>query len=151
MRKQREQAILLALFIIHNLQVNLENGNQVVYNKLGDEHLTHQGSLNSYVKRITYPCQNWPGTSGSSDITYIKNYTWMNDNNVPSAKMSTLNVAVLYMRSLPEGTRKILAIKKDIRTSNSETLASYYCRIYGHLMEDISIWEIDNDAKIFVV
>ena len=92
--------------------MNLDNVNQVVYNKLGDEHLTHQGSLNSYVKRIIYPCQNWPGTSGSPDRIYIENYTWMNGINVPIAKMSTLNVAVLYMRSLREGTSKILAIKK---------------------------------------
>jgi transcriptional regulator with XRE-family HTH domain len=45
--------VLLALFVIHNLLVDLENGNQVVYNIFGDKHLTHQSSLNSYVKRIT--------------------------------------------------------------------------------------------------
>lgn len=39
--------------------------------------------------------------------------------------MSTLNEAVLYMRSLPEGTRKILALKKDVRTNIFETLALY--------------------------
>lgn len=90
--------------------------------------------------------------SGDSKIVIeCKCYTWTNGNNVPSAKMSTLNEAVLYMRSLPAGTRKILALKKDIRTSNSETLAVYYCRIYGHLLEDISIWEIDNDGNLFVV
>lgn len=87
----------------------------------------------------------------SKIVIESKCYTWTNGNNVPSAKMSTLNEAVLYMRSLPEGTRKILAIKKDVRTSNSETLASYYCRIYGHLLEDISIWEIDNDGNLLVV
>ena len=87
----------------------------------------------------------------SKIVIECKCYTWTNGNNVPSAKMSTLNEAVLYMRSLPEGTRKILAIKKDVRTSNSETLASYYCRIYGHLLEDISIWEIDNDGNLLVV
>jgi len=87
----------------------------------------------------------------SKIVIECKCYTWTNGNNVPSAKMSTLNEAVLYMRSLPDGTRKILAIKKDVRTSNSETLASYYYRIYGHLLEDISIWEIDNDGNMFVV
>jgi hypothetical protein len=87
----------------------------------------------------------------SKIVNECKCYTWTNGNNVPNAKMPTLNEAVLYMRSLPEGTRKILAIKKDVRTSNSETLASYYCRIYGHLLEDISIWEIDNDGNLFIV
>jgi len=26
-----------------------------------------------------------------------------------------------------------------------------YCRIYGHLLEDVSIWEIDNDANMFIM
>jgi hypothetical protein len=76
---------------------------------------------------------------------------WTDGNNVPRAKMATLNEAVLYISNLPEDIRKILALKKDVRTSNSETLASYYCRIYGHLLEDISIWEIDNDGNMFIL
>ncbi|OQB20439.1 MAG: CTP pyrophosphohydrolase [Firmicutes bacterium ADurb.Bin182] len=64
---------------------------------------------------------------------------------------SIIDGKLKLLEHLPEGTRKILALKKDVRTSNSETLASYYCRIYGHLLEDISIWEIDNDANMFVV
>ena len=84
-------------------------------------------------------------------VIECKCYTWTNGNNVPSAKMSTLNEAVLYMRSLPEGTRKILAMKRDVRTTNSETLASYYCRICGHLLEDIEIWEIDDSNNMKVV
>ena len=87
----------------------------------------------------------------SGIVIECKCYTWTNGDNVPSAKMSTLNEAVLYMRSLPEGTRKILSMKRDVRTSNSETLAAYYCRIYGHLLEDINVWEIDNDGNIYVL
>ena len=84
-------------------------------------------------------------------VIECKCYTWTNGNNVPSAKMSTLNEAVLYMRSLPEDTHKILAMKKDVRTSNSETLAGYYCRIYGHLLGDISVLEIDDKGKMLVL
>lgn len=87
----------------------------------------------------------------SKIVIECKCYTWTNGNNVPSAKMSTLNEAVLYMRSLPEDTHKILAMKKDIRASNSETLAGYYCRIYGHLLGDISVLEIDDNGKMFVL
>ena len=86
----------------------------------------------------------------SKIVIECKCYTWTNGNNVPSAKMSTLNEAVLYMCSLPEGTLKILSMKKDVRTSSSETLAAYYCRICGHLLEDINVWEIDNDGNIYV-
>ncbi|MFZ3131476.1 MAG: helix-turn-helix domain-containing protein [Desulfosporosinus sp.] len=125
---------MLALFVIHNLQVDLENGNQVVYNKPGDEHMTTSGLVKQLCNENHISLSELARRLGQSRQNLYKNYTWTNSNNVTSAKMSTLNEAVLYMRSLPEDTRKILAIKKDIRTSNSETLASYYCRIYGHLL-----------------
>lgn len=86
-----------------------------------------------------------------SIVIECKCYTWTNGNNVPSAKMSTLNEAALYMRSLPEATRKIIAMKKDIRKNTSESLAVYYCRIYGHLLEDIEVWEIAEDGTVTYV
>lgn len=45
-------------------------------------------------------------------------------------KMSTLNEAVLYLRSVNYNARKILAMKKDVRLRTGESLAEYYCRIY---------------------
>jgi len=84
-------------------------------------------------------------------VIECKCYTWTNGNNVPSAKMSTLNEAVLYMRSLPANTKKIIAMKKDIRHRTAESLASYYCRTYGHLLGDIEIWEIDELGNLIVV
>ena len=65
--------------------------------------------------------------------------------------MSTLNEAVLYMRSLPENTKKIIAMKKDVRQRTAETLAGYYCRTYGHLLEDIEIWEIDDLENLTII
>ena len=62
-------------------------------------------------------------------IIECKCYTWTNGGNVPSAKMSTLNEAVLYLRSVNYNARKILAMKKDVRLRTGESLAEYYCRI----------------------
>lgn len=86
-----------------------------------------------------------------SIIIECKCYTWTNGGNVPSAKMSTLNEAVLYMRSIRTGAKKILALKKDIRVKNKESLAQYYCRTYGHLLYDIEVWEIDDYGNVTVV
>ena len=79
-------------------------------------------------------------------IIECKCYTWTNGGNVPSAKMSTLNEAVLYLRSVNYNARKILAMKKDVRLRTGESLAEYYCRIYGHLLEDIEVWEVAEEA-----
>lgn len=84
-------------------------------------------------------------------VIECKYYSWTNGNNVPSAKMATLNEAVLYMRNLPEDTHKILVMKKDVRVSNGESLAQYYVRINGHLLDDIEVWEVDADNRVNVV
>ena len=80
-----------------------------------------------------------------------KCYTWTNGGNVPSAKMSTLNEAVLYLRSVNYNARKILAMKKDVRLRTGESLAEYYCRIYGHLLEDIEVWEVAEEGIVNIV
>lgn len=84
-------------------------------------------------------------------VIECKCYTWTNGNNVPSAKMSTLNEAVLYMRSLPENTKKIIAMKKDVRHRTAESLAFFYSRTYGHLLGDIEIWEIDDLENLVII
>ena len=61
-----------------------------------------------------------------SIIIECKCYTWTNGGNVPSAKMSTLNEAVLYLRSINYNARKILAMKKDVRLRTGESLAEYF-------------------------
>ena len=84
-------------------------------------------------------------------IIECKCYTWTNGGNVPSAKMSTLNEAVLYLRSVNYNARKILAMKKDVRLRTGESLAEYYCRIYGHLLEDIEVWEVAEEGIVNIV
>lgn len=51
-------------------------------------------------------------SADGSIIIECKCYTWTNRGNVPSAKMSTINEAVLYLRSINYNARKILAMKK---------------------------------------
>ncbi|EID84346.1 hypothetical protein MSI_21790 [Treponema sp. JC4] len=88
-------------------------------------------------------------SSDSSIIIECKCYSWTKGNNVPSAKMSTLNEAVLYLRNSETSALKIIALKKDFSTKKNETLAQYYLRTYGHLLADIQIWEVDEDDHFY--
>ena len=89
--------------------------------------------------------------SDSSIIIECKCYTWTDGNNVPSAKISTLNEAVLYLSNVTASALKIIAMKKDFSESRNETLAQYYLRINGHLLKDIQIWEVDDNDNFYKV
>ena len=103
-------------------------------------------------KTFNMPFDEENVVSADGDIIIeCKCYTWTNGGNVPSAKMSTLNEAVLYLRSVNYNARKILAMKKDVRLRTGESLAEYYCRIYGHLLEDIEVWEVAEEGIVNIV
>ncbi|MBF8267893.1 MAG: hypothetical protein HW388_1401 [Dehalococcoidia bacterium] len=82
----------------------------------------------------------------SEDRRYIgesKNYSWTEGGNVPSAKMGFINEAVFYLQHLPSDRRRFIVMRKDIRQTNNESLAAYYFRTYKHLLNGVSIVEID--------
>ena len=83
-----------------------------------------------------------------SIVIECKNYTWTKAGNVPRAKISTINEAVLYFSFLDANVRKILCLKKSVHPKRQETLAEYYVRTYGHLLRDITVYEIDGDKKL---
>jgi hypothetical protein len=82
----------------------------------------------------------------SEDRKYIgesKNYSWTETGNVPSAKMGFINEAVFYLQHLPSDRRRFIVMRKDIRQTTNESLAEYYFRTYRHLLNGVSIVEID--------
>ena len=80
-------------------------------------------------------------------VIECKNYTWTTAGNVPRAKISTINEAVLYFSFLDANVRKILCLKKSVHPKRQETLAEYYVRTYGHLLRDITVYEIDESTQ----
>jgi len=76
-----------------------------------------------------------------------KCYTWTVGQNSPSAKMATLNEAVLYFKLLPDAWTKVIVMKKAVHPKRNETLADYYFRRYGFVLEGITLIEIDEDAS----
>ena len=76
-------------------------------------------------------------------VAECKCYTWTDTGNVPSAKLMGMNEAVFYMSYLPSDTKKVLVLKKAVHARKNETLAEYYYRINNHLLEQITLIEID--------
>jgi hypothetical protein len=72
-----------------------------------------------------------------------KCFSWTATNNVPSAKMVTVNQTVLYLSLLPYGTKRFVAMARDVRPTTGEALADYYYRINNHLLGDVLIIEVD--------
>jgi hypothetical protein len=79
-------------------------------------------------------------------LVECKCYGWTEGGNNPSAKISTLNEAMMYFHSTPEHYRKMLFIprteKKGAR--NPQTFAEYYVRLHGHFIPAlVEVWELD--------
>ncbi len=87
-------------------------------------------------------------SSNRQIVIECKCYAWTAAGNIPSAKLRTLNEAVLYMSCLPPDTVKIIAMKKTLRPGKPETLAQYYNRVNGHLLKGIRIVEMDENNGI---
>ena len=83
----------------------------------------------------------------NSIVAECKCYTWTEGKNNPSAKMATLNEAVLYFKLLPDTWKKVIVMKKSEHPKRGEMLADYYLRRYNFLLDGIMIIEIDEDAK----
>ena len=83
----------------------------------------------------------------SKIIIECKCYTWTDGGNVPSAKLATLDEAVLYLRSVTSSATKVIAMKKDYNKKKGITLADYFCDKKGHLLEDIKVVEFDEEGK----
>ena len=77
-------------------------------------------------------------------IIECKKYSWTKTGNIPSAKKSTLNEAVLYLSLAPKKYKKILMLHKAVHVKKEETFAQYYSRLNNHLLTNISIWELDD-------
>jgi hypothetical protein len=86
-----------------------------------------------------------------SIVAECKCYTWTDSGNVPSAKLMGLDEAVFYFGFLPAGTQKILCMKESVYKGKTETLAEYYVRVHGHLLGDVSVFEISDAGVIRVI
>jgi len=90
-------------------------------------------------------------SSDRSVVVECKCYSWTVGQNNPSAKMATLNEAVLYFKLMPDFWKKVIVMKKSIHPKRNETLAEYYLRTYNFVLDGITLIEIDVDTQIIKV
>ena len=82
-------------------------------------------------------------------LVECKSHTWTESGNVPSAKMTTWNEAMLYFAAAPSGYRKILFILRDFNARREETLLDYYLRTYTHLVPTgVEFIEFSPETKV---
>lgn len=86
-----------------------------------------------------------------SIVAECKCYTWTDSGNVPSVKLMGLDEAVFYFGFLPARTQKILCMKESVYKGKAETLAEYYVLVHGHLLGDVSVFEISDAGVIRVI
>jgi hypothetical protein len=82
------------------------------------------------------------GNRDPAILIECKSYTWTTGGNSPSAKIRSLNEAMLHFAVSPPGYRKMLFVLRHLRGELS--LASHYVKTQGHLIgPDVEIWEFD--------
>ncbi len=87
------------------------------------------------------------GSSAPAVLVECKSYSWTETGKSPSAKLRSLNEAMLHFMLAPAGYRKLLVMQKSHRTGGHESLGTYYVRTQGHLIPpDVEIWELDTET-----
>ena len=79
-------------------------------------------------------------------LVECKFYDWTAGGNNPSAKISTLNEAMMFFHSAPTTHRKLVFISKTKKNGvrQPETFAEYYVRLNRHFIpDDVEVWEFD--------
>lgn len=77
-----------------------------------------------------------------------KDFSYTKYGNIPSAKITTLKEAASYLLGLPQGTRRFIIMRRDLRIGFSESLAEYFVRLHSSALGDVSILEIQDDDRI---
>ena len=89
------------------------------------------------------------GNNDDKIIVECKSHKWTKGENVPSAKMTVWNEAMLYFFLAPNDFQKKLIVLYDYSKKRKETLAEYYIRTYYHLIpSDVEIIELSEDLSV---
>lgn len=86
------------------------------------------------------------GCSDKKIIVECKSHVWTIGDNVPSAKMTVLREALLYFYLTDISYTKVLFVKRSFSAKKNETLAQYFVRLNGNLIQNnVIIIEYDEE------
>lgn len=87
------------------------------------------------------------GSSAPPVLVECKSYSWTETGRSPSAKLRSLNEAMLHFMLAPPDYRKLLIMEKTQHIGRRESLGTYYVRTQGHLIpSDVEVWELDPET-----
>ena len=112
--------------------------------KLTSEYRVDVGLNSKYKKQHAFDLGN------SEVLIECKYYDWTESDNNPSAKISTLNEAMLYLYTAPTCFKKKVFVKQTSKKGKRqpETLVEYYARLYKHFIpDDVEVWEFNDETQ----
>src|SRR5258708_321643 len=81
-------------------------------------------------------------TRGRDIVAECKAFKFTATGNNPSAKITTLREAVMYLRSIQGDIVRILIVKHDPHPKRGETLGRYFVRLNTHHLEQVTVLEM---------
>jgi hypothetical protein len=79
-------------------------------------------------------------------IAECKAFKFTATGNNPSAKITTLREAVMYLRSIGGNVARLLIVKRDPHPKRAETLGGYFVRLNLHLLEHVTVLEMPENG-----
>jgi hypothetical protein len=75
-------------------------------------------------------------------VAECKAFAFTATGNNPSAKITTLREATVYLRSIPGDVKRLLIVKRAPHPKRGETLAQYFVRLNPDFLEHVTILEM---------
>ena len=75
-------------------------------------------------------------------IAECKAFAFTATGNNPSAKITTLREATVYLRAIPGEVHRVLIAKRDPHPKRGETLGQYFVRLNPNFLEHITVLEM---------
>lgn len=85
-------------------------------------------------------------TKARDIVAECKAFKFTANGNNPSAKITTLREAVMYLRSIQGSLSRVLIVKHDPHPKRGETLGQYFVRLNSHLLDQVTVLEMQEDG-----
>jgi hypothetical protein len=79
-------------------------------------------------------------------IAECKAFSFTAAGNNPSAKITTLREAAMYLRSMKGDVTRVLMVKRDVHPKRGETLGRYFVRLNTHHLGPVVVLEMPENG-----
>ena len=81
-------------------------------------------------------------TRGRNIVAECKAFSFTRTGNTPSAKITTIREATMYLRSIQGKVARVLIVKRDAHPKSGETLGRYFVRLNANQLEGVTVLEM---------